>query len=68
MAIETSPTTLELLALTAERIAQLNDDLLAARDLRRRLVRTGGVRYTVAELAVAAGVSEPTITMMLRGR
>ena len=68
MTTETSPTTLELLTLVAERIAQLDSDLRAARELRRKLVRTGGVRYTVAELAIAAGVSEPTVTTMLRGR
>jgi len=68
MTTETSPTTLELLTLVAERITQLDSDLRAARELRRKLVRTGGVRYTVAELAIAAGVSEPTVTTMLRGR
>ena len=68
MTTETSPTTLELLTLVAERITQLDSDLRAARELRRKLVRTGVVRYTAAELAIAAGVSEPTVTTMLRGR
>ena len=65
MSTETSPTTLELLTLIAEKIDTLNGELRAARELRRKLVRTGVVRYTAAELAAAAGVTEPTILTML---